>query len=150
MYAEKDRQPFVQLFQGQYAAREVYEDIINTTETEYAYLSPSRLTLQMVDRKYIEQWITRRVKKGINSRSLRVKEKNVPNESIFNNETEYLRKIRYLPAYVDLKASIYIYGNNIGVISTQKEGSSFIIHSSDLSFSFMQIFEFLWGISMKG
>lgn len=149
LYAEKDQKPFVQVFHGHYAAREVYEDILRVEKKEYVYFSPPELTLQVVDRKFIEQWIKRRVEKGIRSRSLRVKAKVVSNAQIFNNEAEYLRQVRFLHGYVDLKAAIYIYGNNIGVISTKKEGSAFIIHSPDLSFSLRQVFEFMWSISTR-
>ncbi len=149
LYAEKDTKPFTQLFQGPYAAREVYEDIIRVEKKEYVYFSPSELTLQVVDRRFMEQWVKRRVAKGIRSRSLRVKAKVVPNAPIFNNETEYLRHIRYLHGHMDLKAAIYIYSNNIGVISTKKEGSAFIIHSPDLAFSLKQIFEFMWQLSTR-
>lgn len=149
LYAEKDARPFVQLFAGHFAAREVYEDILRVTRDEYIYFSPPQLTLQTVDRRFIEDWIKRRVARGIHSRSLRVKAKVVPSEPIFNAESEYLRQIRYLPGYMDLKASIYVYGNNLGVISTKKEGSAFLVHSPDLTFSLRQIFEFLWGICTR-
>lgn len=149
LYATKDTMPFVQLFDGPLAAREVYEDILATSKKEYIYLSPPQLTLQVVDRGYIEKWIARRVAKGIQSRSLRVKDKTVPDDPLFNSEQPYLRQIRYLPAYMDLKSSIYIYENNIGVISSGKEGSAFIIYSPDLAFSIRQIFEFLWGICLR-
>jgi sugar-specific transcriptional regulator TrmB len=149
LYAEKNSKPFAQLFEGPYAAREIYEDILRVGEKEYVYFSPSELTLQVVNRKFIEEWIKRRVATGIRSRSLRVKSKTVPNAPIFNEETTYLRQIRYLNGFVDLKAAIYIYGNNIGVISTIKENSAFIMHSHDLAFSLKQIFEFMWQLSLK-
>ncbi|MDD5671317.1 MAG: helix-turn-helix domain-containing protein [Candidatus Omnitrophica bacterium] len=148
IYANQDKRPFVQLFTGPFAAREIYEDILQSAKGEYAYFSPAALTLQNIDRKYIEQWIGRRVKIGIKSRSLRVKSKNVP-QAIFSEETKYLRQIKYLPEYVDLNSTIYIYGENVGVISTRKEGSCFIIHSSDMAYSLKQVFEFLWGIGSK-
>ncbi len=149
LYAQKDIKPFTQLFQGHYAGREVYEDILRVAEKEYVYFSPPELTLQVIERKFMEDWVKRRVAKGIRSRSLRVKAKVVPNAPIFNNETEYLRQVRYLHGHVDLKAAIYIYGNNIGVISTKKEGSAFIIYSPDLAFSLRQVFEFMWQISTR-
>lgn len=149
LYASKDAQPFVQLFQGPFAAREIFEDILRVTKKEYLYFSPQDLSLQTLDRAYIEKWIKRRVEKGLRSRSLRVKSHTVPNDPLFNAEAEYLRHIRYVPAYMDLKSSIYIYENNISVISTKKEGSAFIIYSPDLAYSFRQIFEFLWGICVK-
>lgn len=149
LYATEESKPFVQVFEGQFAAREVYEDILTVTKKEYVYFSPSELTLQTLDRSYIEKWIGRRVAKGIHSRSLRIKSKVIKNDPVFNDEQIYLRQIRYLPEYVEFKSSIYVYEQNIGVISTKKEGSAFIIHSPDLAFSFRQIFEFMWGISLR-
>lgn len=149
IYATENKQPFVQLFEGQYAAREVYEDILKTVKKEYCYFSPPELTLQVVDEQWITKWVERRVAKGIVSKSLRVKVKEVVEKPFFYEEQKYLRQIRYLPAYVDLKASIYIYENNVGVISTKQEGSAFIIYSPDLAYSFKQIFDFLWSVSLK-
>lgn len=149
LYATADAKPFVQLFDGPFASREVYEDILATAKKEYVYFSPPELTLATVDRGYIEKWIARRVAKGIQSRSLRVKDKDLKDDPLFTDEQKYLRQIRYLPTYLDLKSSIYIYGNNVGVISSTKEGAAFIIYSPDLAFSFRQIFEFLWGICQR-
>ena len=147
VYAEKGKTPFVQLFTGPNAAREIYEDIIKSGAKEYVYFTDPQFAFQMVDRKYIEKWIRRRVEKKVKSRSLRVQSKRKTGVSVFDEEEKYLRKIRSLPTYVDLKSSIYIYGNNIGVISTQKEGVAFIIYSKDMAFSLTQLFEFMWGIS---
>ncbi|MBI2410592.1 MAG: TrmB family transcriptional regulator [Candidatus Kerfeldbacteria bacterium] len=149
LYAEEGKQPFVQMFTGTHAAREVFEDILAVTKKEYCYLSPQNLTYSMVDKAYMKTWVARRVKKGIQSKSLRVKGRDVRGEAIFMEEEKYLRQIRYLPAYVDLKSSIYIYENNIAVISTKKESAAFIIYSPDLAFSFRHIFDFLWNVSMK-
>ncbi len=145
LYAGSSNAPFVQTFQGPHAAREMFEDILKVVKDEYVYFSPQLLMAQMLDKSYIKKWIERRVKKGIHSRSLRVQGKNV-SDPVFSDEATFLRQIRYLPGYVDLKASIYIYGNNIGIISTRTENTAFIIHSPDLAFSLKQIFEFLWGV----
>lgn len=152
LYATESKQPFVQLFTGKFAAREVYEDILESCKKEYVYFSPPDLTWAVVDKDYMKKWIDRRVKKGIQSKSLRVQAKTNVVQKIPHlvEEQKYLRQIKYLPAYVDLQSSIYIYENNIGVISTAHEGSSFIIHSPNFSFSMKKIFDFLWSISTKG
>ncbi|HCU32198.1 TPA: hypothetical protein DIC21_05725 [Candidatus Uhrbacteria bacterium] len=148
IYAEKSSSPFVQMFTGKFASREVYEDILKVGE-DYIYLSPSQLTAKMVDPVFMKKWIARRVTKGLHSRSLRVRGQDVPDISEYNQEEKFLRQIRYLPSNIDLKGSIYVYGNNIGVISTEKEDSAFIIYSSDLAFSLREVFEFLWQVGMK-
>jgi len=148
VYGGESNAPFVQSFQGPHAAREVFEDILATTKDEYVYFSPPQLTAQTLDKTYIKKWIDRRVKKGVASRSLRMQNKNVSDPE-FSKEKEYNRQIRYLPSYVDLKASVYIYGSNVGIISTSKEGAAFIIHSSDFAFSLKQLFEFMWSLGVK-
>ncbi|MFA5075904.1 MAG: helix-turn-helix domain-containing protein [Patescibacteria group bacterium] len=149
IYAAKNKKPFVQIHSGPFSAREVYEDILATTKKEYVYFSPPQLTLQTVDPKWMESWVKRRVSKGLKCRSLRIKSKSIDIPAVFVQEQEYLRQIKYLPEYVDLQSSIYVYENNIGVISTSKENAAFIIFSPDLAFSLKQLFEFLWGISSK-
>lgn len=139
----------VERFEGKYAAREVYEDILKTAKKEYLYLSPPELTLQTVDRAYIQEWIERRVKKGIHARSLRAPGKVIDKAPMFNDEAGYLRQIRFLPSYVDLKSTMYIYAGKVAVISTKKEGGSYILYSSDLAYTLEQVFEFLWSISTR-
>lgn len=148
LYGGTSRTPFVQTFQGPHAAREMFEDILHVVKDEYVYFSPQILTAQMLDKTYIKKWIERRVQCGIRSRSLRVQGKAV-SDPAFSEEGKYLRSIRYLPSYVDLKAAIYIYGNNVGIISTRQENAAFIVYSPDLAFSLRQIFEFLWEISPR-
>lgn len=149
LYGGTTATPSMQMFEGPYAAREVLEDVLQVTQKEYLYLSPAAETIQTVDLAYMKKWVERRVKKGILSRALRVKSKAMTGEAIFNAQEGYLRQIRYLPGYVDLKSTIYVYENNIGVISTKKEGRAFIIHSPDLAYSIRQVCEFLWSVSMK-
>lgn len=149
LYADQAQQPTVQLFRGIHAAREVYEDILAVTKHEYHYFSPPQLTYQALEKAYIKKWIDRRVHKGIHSYSLRVKQRDIKDEPWFGSDARFLRQIRYLPAYVDLHATVYIYENNIGIISGQQEQSATIIHSPDLAYSFRQIFQFLWSVSLK-
>ncbi len=151
LYATQYKQPFVQMFQGPFAAREVHEDILAVTKKEYVYFSPPALAIGAFsfDKDYIEKWIKRRVAKGLHSRSLRVKSKELSGASIFNEEAKYLRQIRYLPGYIDLKSSIYIYENNIGIISAQRDGAAVIIYSPEIAFSLKQLFEFIWGVSLR-
>lgn len=150
LYAAKDTKPFVQLFDGPFAAREVYEDILRVAKKEYVYFSPPHFASEAVDQAYMKKWIGRRARKEIHSRSLRVaEERPAPIDPVFTDEARCMRQIRYLPSYVQLRSSVYIYENNVGIISTRKEGSACIIYSPDLAFSLKQLFEFLWNISVR-
>lgn len=147
-YAETSQQPFVQLFTGPLAAREVFEDILSATKNEYVYFSPPLETMKTVERAYMVKWVERRIAKKIKSRSLRVASKDI-GDPFFGDDPKLLREVRYLHGAIDLKSTIYVYENNVAVISTRKEGAAFILHSPDLAYSLKQLFEFLWGISVR-
>lgn len=149
IFASQTKEPFVQVFTGINAAREIFEDILKTAPKEYIYFSAPEITWKTVEEKYMKEWVSRRVAKKIHARRLQTKKQETLQREWLNEEEKYLRKIRYLPEYLDLKNSIYIYGNNIGVISTREENAAFIIYSPDFAYSLKQIFEFLWQISLR-
>ena len=149
MLATNSSHPTAQIFEGEMAAKAVFEDILLHVKKEYVYFSPPRETIRMVDEGWMKKWVERRVKKGIRSRALRVQgrsdDKNY--DPAFDQEKPFLREIRFLPTYVDLKSALYVYGNTVALISTKKEQTAAIIHSTDLAYSLNQLFTFLWSIS---
>jgi hypothetical protein len=70
-------------------------------------------------------------------------------DRIFVGEVDYKREIRYLPQKIELSATIYIYGNTVGIIASHREEKSMLIRSKDLATSLQQIFEVLWAISAR-
>ena len=144
LYADKTKQPFVQLFTGKHAAREVFEDILTVAPKEYCYISTPEVTLHTIDKNYMKKWVQRRVSKKIHARALRVTTNLSPKDEIFNEQTKYLREIRYLPPYLELTSTIYIYKNNIAIITSRQELSAAIIYSPDTAKTLKQIFNFLW------
>jgi len=151
LYADEALQPFVQLFTGKYASREVFEDILRVTKKEYVYFVNPAETYRTLDKTYIRRWVGRRVEKKISCRRLQVQEAAGKSslDPIFAKEQDYLRQIRYLPMYVDLKSTIYIYENKIGIISAAGEESAVIISSPSLAYSLKKLFEFMWSIGAK-
>ncbi|HLD21198.1 MAG TPA: helix-turn-helix domain-containing protein [Patescibacteria group bacterium] len=146
LYAQDSKAPFIQQFEGSHAAREIYEDILSSGAEEYSYISAPHRTYGTVEKAFIKDWISRRVKKGIHARALRVPSDQSPKEEVFTSEEKYLRQIRYLPGYIDLKATIYIYGNNVGIVSARDEAQAYLIYSPDFSFTMKSVFDLLWQI----
>lgn len=149
LFAAKAEKPFVQLFRGKFSAREVYEDILRVAPNEYCYISDPNTTSRVVDRKYIKDWVKRRIAKKIKARALRVYTPGDVDDPIFGEGAKFLRQVRYLPPAIKLRSTIYAYGNNIGVISGSGEQNAVIIYSPDLAYSCGQLFELLWGISRR-
>jgi sugar-specific transcriptional regulator TrmB len=144
LFAAKAENPFVQLFRGKFAAREVYEDILRVAPSDYCYISDPSQTSQVVDKKYIRDWVKRRVEKNIKVRAIRAYSDKPIDDPIFAENPKLLRQVRYLPASIVIRSTVYVYGNNIGIISGTREKNAVIIYSPDLAFSGRQIFEMLW------
>lgn len=149
VYADQGKQPFVQLYTGKHAAREIFDDILKKAPKEYMHISSPDVIYNAVDKAYIHEWVKKRTYKGIHSKSLRTQTDARFIDPVFTDESKYLREIRYLPEHVDLQAAIYIYGNNVGIVSSMNEESSCLIYSPNLAFSLKKIFNVLWNVSAK-
>lgn len=149
LFAAKAENPFVQLFRGKFAAREVYEDILRVAPPEYCYISDPTQTSRTVDRKYIKEWVKKRVAKNIKVRAIRVSSEEPVDDPIFAENPKLLRQVRYLPPSIIIRSTVYIYGNNIGIISGTREKNAVIIYSPDLAFSGRQLFDMLWGMCRR-
>ena len=146
LYAQDSRSPFVQQFEGARPGRYIFEDILESGVSEYSYISSPEVTRSTVDQAFIKNWIDRRVKKGIHARALRVPSKHMSDDPTFRDSVALLRRVRYLPSYMELKSTVYIYGKNVGIISANEEGRAYLIYSPDFAFTMQAVFDLLWGI----
>jgi sugar-specific transcriptional regulator TrmB len=140
-------QPTIERFRGDYAARHIFEDILSKKPAEYCYISNPVETYKIVSRKYITRWIHQRVQLKIRARGIRTLRLESPADRIFTEEKSFLRKLKYLPSALTFGATLYIYGSSVGLISSYREGEALIINSNDISTTFQQFFEILWGVS---
>ena len=149
LYAQDSTAPFIQQFEGAHPGRYIYEDILTSGAKEYRYISSPETTYAAADKTFIKEWVDRRVKKGIQSRALRVPSKRMPDDKKFSDSEEFLRQVRYLPSYMDLKATIYVYGSNVGIISAREEERAYLIYSPDFAATMTSIFDLLWNIGTR-
>lgn len=149
LYAQDSSSPFIQQFEGPHPGRHIFEDILESGASEYTYISSPETTYAAVDERYIKDWVDRRVKKGIRSRALRVPSKDMPTDKQFADSEAFLRQVRYLPSYIELRATIYVYGNNVGIISTRDEERAYLIYSPDLAFTMRSVLDLLWGVGVR-
>jgi sugar-specific transcriptional regulator TrmB len=147
--SSKVAQPSIQRFKDEYAARHVFEDILAKRPEEYLYISNPVETYKMLTRRYITRWIQRRVELNIRAKGIRTVRLTDPADKIFTEEKKYLRSLRYLPEHFSFSATIYLYDNSVGLISSYRENEALIINSRDISSTFRNFFEILWGVSHR-
>jgi sugar-specific transcriptional regulator TrmB len=147
--SSKVAQPSIQRFKDEYAARHIFEDILAKRPKEYLYISNPVETYKMVTRRYITRWIYRRIELKIRARGIRTLRLTDPADKIFTDEKNYLRTLRYLPEHFSFPATLYLYDNTVGLISSFRENEALLINSRDISATFRNFFDVLWTISQR-
>jgi len=145
LYTVSPFEPKIRFFRGS-EIRDIYEEILIAGVDEERYVGEAKKIVSALGEEYLKQWIDRRVRKGIRSKSIRVK-KEESEQPIFSGQKEYLRQIRYAPEGFESPMHILIYGNNVAYISTEEENFGLVISSLELARTMRNWFQQLWKMS---
>ena len=78
---------------------------------------------------YMDDYVERRVEKGIKLRVIRSEMKDV--EEAWPASTKEKRELHYAPKDMIFPMTMYLYDNKVGIISTKNENFGMIIESKD-------------------
>jgi len=135
--------PKLEFFQGQEGIRKM----INRTLTAKNKVVRGALSVKnwvdLLGKEFTIDYVRRRVEKGIKSQTLRCK-KGELDEAIYNQHADQNRVVRYAPKSINLDATVILFDDYIGFMTTQKESIGILIQSRDLSSTFSSWFDFIW------
>ena len=97
-------------------------------------------------RDYLDLWHERRLKKGIN---FRIVYNEAETNLIKTRAKMHLAKVRVLPKEFINPTAINIFGNKVAIIMWTRKPKAFLIEDKQLSNSFKNYFDLLWGIGKK-
>ena len=118
--------------------------ILQTTEKEYYYFGSVQEMTQIIGHYYLEDYVAKRVKKGIWSNAIRLRERETE-LSFMQSGEKNLRRVRYFPKKIDENvAALYITDSKIIVISSMNEGFGLIIDSPELIALMRMVWKMLW------
>lgn len=135
-------QPRVRFFVGG-EIKEIYEEILASPINEFLYLGETNKVMSILSRRYLMDFVKRKVEKGIWTKSLRVKKEEDP---FFDPKTG-LRKVRYLPEGFNAPANIYIYHHNVAIIATAKENFALVVTSKEYAETMKSWHGELWKVA---
>lgn len=101
---------------------------------------------QLIGEKY--HYTRRRVKEGIDLKSLRVRSTEVKKYNARIHQTEK-REARFLPKELTFEANVMFWDDTVAIFSTKSEGAHVLITSKSVRELFEQIFQLLWSVSGK-
>jgi len=142
MYHADSFQPRVRVFKDE-ELREVYNEMIEEPIPDVCYVGDTTNIADSVGDRFMRDWIKRRAAKGILSNAIRIRsgEQNAPE---YIAREELLRTIRYAPEGFESPAVIYIYGDNVAILTTAKESFGVVTTSKDYAKSMRSWFWALW------
>jgi len=144
LYAFSPFQPKVRMLVGQ-EIKQVYEEILASPIEEFMYLGETNKILSILSKRYLNDFVKRKVQKQIWTKSLRV----VKEEDSFFDPQKGLRKVRYLPEGFKAPANIYIYHNNVAIITTANENFALVVTSKEYAETMKSWFNGLWKTAKK-
>jgi sugar-specific transcriptional regulator TrmB len=144
VFNSKNEGPTIRYFTGQKALRGIFDDVLKVKNKEYLFIGSGQDVINSVGKEYIDEWLKLRVKKGINAKSVRMKQTEV-NESIY--QTNIQRELKIAPETILINESIFIYDDKVAVISTSQENFGFIVENKEFSNTMRGLFSALWMVS---
>jgi HTH-type transcriptional regulator, sugar sensing transcriptional regulator len=135
--------PEIKIYRHQSGLRKIFEDMLSSNEKIIRYYV-SDLSLDiLLGKKFLDEFVKKRVKRGIRSLSLR-SQKYKPEREKDALHSKQLREVRFVPDELEIKPYMCVYKNRVVVIASKEERVGFIIESREFAEAQKIIFDLLW------
>lgn len=145
--------PVTRFYEGAEGIKEIHMEIVtNNIEKKFRVMQiPSILQDAVGDDVFLEEVTRVRIENDITQYSLRPQSafaqlENTP-DFIRGEGLRWMREIRYLPPSLEPNSIIYIWDENVAIVSTKGENYVLVLTSRDFSQTMKDMFDFLWSAS---
>lgn len=148
LYSTSATEPSMRLFKGQDELRQIYDEMIESGTKEIIYVGEYDKIVDVLGKRFLENFVKKRIAKGIKTKSIRVKGHEV-DEPIFQSPKETIREIKYAPKDFESPGHVTIWNNTVAVITTAKENFGFVVTSEEYAVTMRSWFFQLWKASKE-
>ena len=141
--------PKINFFEGREGVKKIYDDALECTTKEIKQIVRVRAHNEVVGDAFINEFIRKRIARGIVTRNLHPKHGDLYTEKRGMEDPKLKRYVRYLPPSVFYAAIIMIYDHKVAMVSTKEENFGFIIESKEFSNALSAYFDFMWGLGSR-
>ncbi len=146
---DKYIRPRITIFEGAAGIRSVHEDVLTMHDKKLDCIYPQLSIAEVPGGQGIKDFAARRIMAGISTRVLRPRELAGARGPGLTTSPKELREVRFAPAGLQLKSSVYLFDRKVCIISTKKESVGIIAVSSDLHDTMRSLFDVLWEVSQR-
>lgn len=141
------RKPRVRFYEGKKGYLSVYEGILDDKPKEFLVIVDYAQFKKLLDEKYEEAWIKRRIELGVIVRWLDFDSPAMRRER--DDTTKTLRSIKFLPDEYKCDGGVFAYNNKLIFLSTKEEFMAIVIESEEFAGLGKTLFEILWKFAAK-
>jgi len=143
LYNLSETKPKIKFYEGQAGYISICEDSLERSGNEILFIGNLDNLHEVVTTEWDNRvYIPTRVKNNKHIRIATLESESMKN--LQKKDLEQLRQIRFLPEGTKFDASMFIYGDTISIISSEKELMGLIIDSKPIAQMAKSMFEFIW------
>lgn len=135
--------PEIRIYENISGIKKVFSDALTAREKIARYYVSSFNLEELLGKKFVDDFVKKRIQLGIKSLSLRSFVYK-PEREQETTHAKQLREARFVPENVIIKPYMCIYDNKVSVISTKEEKIGFIIESKEFAEAQKAIFDMIW------
>ncbi|MFA5872062.1 MAG: helix-turn-helix domain-containing protein [Parcubacteria group bacterium] len=135
--------PEIKIYRHQSGLRKIFEDMLFSKERTIRYYVSDLSLDALLGKKFLADFVKKRIKRGIRSLSLR-SQKYKPEREQGALHSKQLREVRFIPENIEIKPYMCIYENKVVVIASRDERVGFIVESREFAEAQKNIFDLLW------
>lgn len=142
LYLSSPFQPHIRYFRGE-EIKQIYEEILLVKDKEIYYTGNVNQLEDILSKRFFQDWISRKVKAGIWTRSIR-SHTTEDDAELYRPTKQYLRKAKYASDSYSSPSHVYIYDNNVAILTSSRENFGLVITSHDYATTMRNLFRELW------
>lgn len=135
--------PGVTFYEGTDGFKRLWKQLYQSGATEYRLITSGVSLLDYVKEPYIlKRIIAERLERGIFSKQL-IRDSHEARKIIAKDKEE-LRESRLIPKDIQIPATVIIFSDQVGFITTRKENTMILLASGDVALTYKALFDLIW------
>jgi sugar-specific transcriptional regulator TrmB len=144
MFESVTSRPQIRFYEGVEGIRHLLEESLSTKNKEVSYWGPADNMIEILGNVYIEKWLKRRIKAGIQTHGLLTENAPRGSKPYLRSDKSALREVRWLSTKTIFDGILWLYDNKVMYISSAKDSFGFIIESNNFTEFMKVIFRSMW------
>jgi sugar-specific transcriptional regulator TrmB len=144
IFSSVTSRPQIRFYEGVEGIRHLMEESLVMKNKEVLYWGPADNIIEILGNVYVESWLKRRIRAGIQTHGLLTQNAPRGSKSFLKTDKNALREVRWLSTKTIFDGILWLYDNKVMYISSAKDSFGFIIESDNFTEFMKVIFKSMW------